>query len=134
MRTLLVQGLFNQGANGSIERLDLGADALTQFCWGKVQVQTGRFGAFVPGKQGDVIEIHPSSVQNRTALVAQGMRGQCWQMDFSPHSFHDLIKRTNSERTAWVACGLRQKKQPKIFALVGRNERASISLQVDTHQ
>src|SRR6266568_1246676 len=134
MRTLLVQGLFNQGANGSIERLNLCADALTQFCWGKVQVQAGRFGAFVPRKQGDVIEIDPCSFQDRTALVAQGMRGQCRQMDCFPHPFHDLIKSANRERTAWVTRGLRQKNYPKIFTLVGRNEGAAISFQVDTHQ
>src|SRR6266496_1894768 len=132
MRTLLVQDLFDKGAKGSIEWLYLGADALTQLCWGKVQVHASRFGAFVPGKQGDVIEIHPCSFQNRTALVAQGMRGQCWQMDFFPHPFHDLIKSSDGKRAAWVARGFRQKNQSKLLTLVSSNERPTISFQVVT--
>ena len=94
--------MFNEDADGRIEGFDLCTDTLTQFCWGQVDVQTGRFGALVASKEGNVIQVHSRSLEDGTALVAQRMGCERRQPDVLPDAFDDFIKGAHGERTAWV--------------------------------
>src|SRR5258708_2059313 len=130
MHHLRVQGLLNQSPNASIKWLDFRTYPLAEFCRCQMDVQTSRVCALVTGNQSNVLQARPSAFQDGAALVAKGMRGECWEADLLSYPLNDLVKGGSGERTTWVTCRFRQENWTEILAIVSSDERTAISFQV----
>ncbi len=81
-----------------------------------MDIEPGRLGALVTGKQRDIVQIYAGSFEDRAPLVAQGVGCESGQTYPLPHPFHDFVKGTDGERTAWIAGGLGEENRPESSA------------------
>jgi len=102
MATLSRLDLLDQCLDGSIKRLHFRTHASTQFTGRQVDVQTGGFCAFVAGNERYIFEADPCSFEDGTALVTEGVRGQCGKTHPFSDAFDDLVKRPTSQWTTWI--------------------------------
>jgi len=101
----LSKHLRHQRANRSIEWFDLRAETLTQFTWREMKVEPCGFDALVTSNQSNIIETHSCPFQDRTALMAQGVRRERWQANLCSHPFDDFVEGTNAEGATWITGG-----------------------------
>src|SRR5258708_32468445 len=122
--------MLQQSPKASIKWLDFRTYPVSEFCRCPMDVQTSRVCALVTGNQSNVLQAHPSAFQDGAALVAKGMRGECWEADLLSYPLNDLVKGGSGERTTWVTCRFRQENWTEILAIVSSDERRAISFQV----
>src|SRR5439155_14744145 len=70
------KSLLNQNPNLGIKRLNLSTNALAQFAWSEMNIQTCCLCTFMPSYQSTLIEANPCSLKDGTALGSQGMGGE----------------------------------------------------------
>ena len=70
--------LLNICLDGCIEWFHLLTNAPAQFTGSQVDVQAGRFGAFVPSNERNIFEVDARAFEDGTALVTEGVRSQRW--------------------------------------------------------
>src|SRR5260370_39742304 len=77
MGYLRAKRLLDESSDRGIKWFGFAPNTLAQFYWRKMNVEARRVDVFVTSKQRNIIKINPGSFEHGTALVAQGVRGQC---------------------------------------------------------
>src|SRR6185312_4941805 len=117
-----------------IKRFNVRLKTFTEFRWSQMNVEPRGHGAFVASKQGNIVKAHSSSFEMRTALMAKGMRRQSRKIDLAADTLHDLIKGSDGQRRAWIACGFRQEDGTLLFTQASPEKHVAISFNVVTNQ
>src|ERR1700730_9538403 len=87
-----------------------------------MQIDLRGSNAFVTCVEGNILQINPTALEDGTAKMSKGMRGQSWQSDQGPDLFNDIIDRTQRDATDSVTIRLRQKEGTIFLASKGSKD------------